>query len=169
MTKKLLSFFAILMIVFAINVTAQSSEDDDDGGGGYGGGRLGGTWDTVVSLTNCATGDVTSTFQSTGSFHEGGTFSGITAGTPPSLRTPEIGVWRHVRRREYEFRFKAYFWSPANPTGAPVGYQIITHTIQLNRDNLNYTSAGDAKVFNMAGTQIGAGCSTAVGTRMVLD
>ncbi len=134
--------------------------------GNSGGGRLAGTWDATVSITNCATGDVLSTFQSTGTFHAGGTFTGITSGTPPSMRSPEAGVWRHEGAGTYQLRFKAYLF---NPAGAPTAYQIVTHNVELDKNNLDYTSSGDARIFAMNGTQIGAGCSSAVGTRMVLD
>ena len=165
MKKKLLAAFALMMVALAAQISAQVSPEDDDDGGGRSG-RLVGTWDAVVSITNCATGDVITSFQSTGSFHKGGTFTGVTSGTPPANRTPEVGIWRHVRRNEYEFRFKAYLF---NPAGAPIAYQIITHTINLDRDNEDYTSAGDARIFAMNGTQIGAGCSSSIGTRMMFD
>ena len=152
------STLTVLMILTL--VTACMAQDKS------GGGRLAGTWDTEVSITDCVTGNVTSEFKSTGSFHQGGTFSGITAGMPLTARSPEIGVWQHESANQYRLRFKAYLF---NPAGVAVAYQIITHTVVLNADNLNYTSAGDAKIFALNGTQIGAGCSSAVGTRMVLD
>jgi hypothetical protein len=149
----------LLLLVFSANSVAQGLAAD-------GGGRLAGTWDTVVSITNCATGDVITTFQSTGSFHQGGTFTGITSGNPPALRSPEAGVWSHDVGDSYRFRFKAYLF---NSSGVAIAYQIISHTVELDKENLNYTSAGGVKIFNMAGTQIGTGCSSAVGTRMTLD
>lgn len=150
---------ALLALMISVNCQAQ----EERGGGG---GRLAGTWDAAVAITNCSTGDVITTFQSIASFHQGGTFTGITSGTPAARRSPEVGVWEHQGGNSYLFRFKAYLFNTAD---APIGYQIVTHTVELDRDNLNYTSAGDAKIFNLAGTQIGAGCSSAVGTRMVLD
>ena len=155
--RNLLAAGGLIVFTLAIQSIAQIPN---------GGGRLAGTWDAAVSITNCATGDVITTFQSTASFNPGGTTTGITSGTPPASRSPEIGVWAHVQENTYAFRFKAYVF---NAAGAPIAYQIVTHTIQLAKDNLNYTSAGDAKIFAMNGTQIGAGCSSAVGIRMLLD
>src|SRR5687768_13288532 len=88
MKRKLLAAFAMIMIALAIEIPAQVSTEDDDNGGGRAG-RLVGTWDAVVTVTNCAGGVITS-FRSTGSFHKGGTFTGITSGTPPANRTPEV-------------------------------------------------------------------------------
>lgn len=140
----------------AIEVNAQSSA---------GGGRLTGAWDASVTIYVCATGAPIRQFASVGTFHQGGTFTGITAGTPPALRSPEQGVWRHRRDGTYVFRFKAFLFDPA---GNPTGYQVVTHTIELGGDNLHYVSDGGVQIFNMAGTQVGSGCSSAVGTRIAL-
>lgn len=134
-----------------------------------GGGRLTGTWDTVVTIRNCVRGGGGSairSFQSVGNFNQGGTFSGITSGTPPTLRTSERGAWTHLVGDTYRFRFKAYLY---NADAVATGYQVVTHDLQLNADNLNYTSGGITQIFSLDGIQIGSGCSTAVGTRMVLD
>lgn len=150
----------VLVLIFSFNSLAQGLAAPD------GGGRLAGTWDTTVSITNCMTGDVIATFQSTGSFNQGGTFVGITSGPSPATRTPELGIWDHGVGENYRLRFKAYLF---NSSGVAIGYQIITHDVALEKDNQNYTSSGGVKIFNLAGTQIGAGCSSAVGTRMTLD
>lgn len=128
--------------------------------------RLVGTWDTVVTIRNCDSGAAIRSFQSTGSFNKGGTFSGITSGTPPTARTSERGVWEHVRGKLYRFRFKAYLY---NPEAVAIGYQIVTHDLELDRHGLDYVSGGTTQIFNMDGVQIGSGCSTTVGSRMVID
>lgn len=139
-------------------------------GQSMGGGRLAGTWDATVTITNCATGapipNVPS-FKSTAAFNQGGTFVGITGGTAPAERTAEVGVWKHLGDNRYQFKFKAYH---APGGGIPTVYDIVTHEIELDADNLNYTSAGTAARFNIVtGAQVFSGCSTAVGTRMTLD
>lgn len=135
-------------------------------GQSMGGGRLAGTWDAAVNITNCATGSVIASFASTAAFNQGGTYVGITGGTSPAERSPEIGVWKHIGENRYQFRFKTYH---APGGGVPIFYDIVTHEITLDADNLNYTSAGTATRYNMAGIQIFSGCSTAVATRMTLD
>lgn len=131
-----------------------------------GGGRLAGAWDAAVNITNCATGAVITSFKSTAAFNQGGTYVGITGGLSPAERTPEIGVWKHLEDNRYQFRFKTYH---APGGGIPVFYDVVTHEIELDPDNLNYVSAGTATRYTMAGVQIFSGCSTAVGTRMTLD
>ncbi|MGD9564056.1 MAG: hypothetical protein AB7F88_17395 [Pyrinomonadaceae bacterium] len=130
------------------------------------GGRLTGTWDTVVTIRVCATGAPITSFQSVGSFNRGGTFSGITSGQPPTVRTSERGVWTHVARNSYRFRFKAYLY---NPDAVAIGYQIVTQDLELDRRALNWSSEGTSETFTMDGILTGSGCSTATGSRMVID
>lgn len=151
---RLTTLFLIMVAFAAVDANAQN-----------GGGRLAGTWDATVTIYNCATGAPIRQFASVGTFHQGGTFNGITAGNPPALRSPEVGVWQHEKENGYVLRFKAFLFDAA---GNPTAYQIVTHSIELESDNLNYVSDGGVQIFNMAGTQIGSGCSSGVGTRMVL-
>jgi hypothetical protein len=131
-----------------------------------GGGRLAGTWDATVTIRNCASGDAILSFLSTANFNQGGTFSGITSGTSPTLRTSERGVWKHVNGNLYRFRFKAYLY---NAAAVAFAYQVITHDVELDKDNLNYNSVGTTQTFALDGTPMSVGCSSAVGTRMVLE
>lgn len=156
MKRILRNLFALLLCASAVTVAAQSG----------GGGRLTGTFDTVVTIRVCATGAPITSFQSVGSFNQGGTFSGITSGMPPTARTSERGVWSHVKGNTYRFRFKAYLY---NPAAVAIGYQLVTHDLELDNDALNWSSTGISETFDMAGVQTASGCSTAVGSRMLLD
>ena len=157
MKKKLTLMFATIATVQILTIACfgQSS----------GGGRLAGTWDAAVDITNCGTGGVITSFKSTAAFNQGGTYVGITGGTAPAERTAEIGVWKHIGENRYQFRFKT-FHAPGG--GVPIFYDVVTHEIELDSGNLNYTSAGTATRYTMTGIQIFSGCSRAVGTRMVL-
>jgi len=159
-TIRMTTILLALVGIFAITeVNGQSA----------GGGRLAGAWDTTVTIYNCATGVPIRQFASFSIFSQGGTFTGITAGTAPAARSPELGVWKHVKAGNYVFRFKAFLFDPTTNPVIPVGYQVVTHEIILADDNLNYVSDGGVQIFNMAGTPIGTGCSSAVGTRMSLE
>ena len=129
--------------------------------GGKGGARLAGTWDAVVHITDCQTGNVLNTFASIASFNEGGTSIGSTSGIPQSLRTPEHGIWEHMNSNVYRFKFKSFSF---NATGQPTGYAIVEHQITLNEAADGYYSEGTAKFFLLNGTQVGQGCSDAIGT-----
>lgn len=162
MKQKLTVLFATLATIQMLSMACfgQSS----------GGGRLAGTWDAAVQITDCATGTPIPSipsFKSTAAFNQGGTFVGITGGTAPSERSAEIGVWKHLEGDRYQFRFKAYRTAPGG--GLPAFYEIVTHEIELNQDNLTYASSGTAARYTMAGIQIFSGCSTSAGTRMTID
>ena len=158
MKKNLRSLYALVAL---LTLTGFGSAQQN-----LGGGRLDGTWDATIIITNCVTGAQITSFQSTANFHKGGTFTGITSGMPPSLRSPEVGIWRHESGSTYKFRFKAYQF---NSAGAPILFQIVTHTLQLGQAGDTYESSGGVNFYDMNGVQIGSGCSSGVGTRMTLD
>ena len=157
----MIKFGIVTMAVgLAILQTAIRAQDS------RGGGRLAGTWDAEVTIRNCATGDAITSFLSTANFNQGGTYSGITSGSSPTVRTSERGIWEHVNGNIYRFRFRAYLY---NPAAVAVAYQIVTHDVELDESNMNYTSSGTSDVFDMSGNPISSGCSTTVGSRMTLE
>ena len=64
----ILTFAVISIVAFGV-VIAQNKSELQNGGGG----RLEGTWDARVSITNCQTGTVIRSFDSIGIFMSGGT------------------------------------------------------------------------------------------------
>jgi hypothetical protein len=148
----------ILAALFTVVIAGASFAQENKGGG-----RLVGTWDAVVRITDCTSGNVLNTFASIASFNQGGTSIGSTSGIPQAARTPEHGIWRHVSDNTYAFKFKSFSF---NAMGQPVGYAIVQHTIELDSSGDTYYSSGTASVYLMNGTQVGGGCSEADGTRM---
>src|SRR5207244_4618021 len=86
------------------------------------GGRLQGTWDMQITLTDCA-GHVIRSFPSLIEFAAGGTVVESNGGTPQALKTPGEGVWRHTTDNNYAFRFKFFTFNPQNVL---TGCTIIT-------------------------------------------
>jgi hypothetical protein len=74
--------------------------------GGTQGGRIQGTWETQITLTDCS-GHVIRSFPGMLTFHQGGTLMDGTT-TPSALRSPGEGVWRHTTDNTYAFRIKAF-------------------------------------------------------------
>jgi hypothetical protein len=148
---------AILAALFAAVIAGVSHAQDTRGSG-----RLVGTWDAEVHITDCQTGAVLETFASIASFNQGGTSVGSTAGRPQASRTPEHGVWRHIAGNRYEFKSKSFNF---NPMGVAVGYVVLRHEITLNETADAYVSEGGVTIYLLNGTQVGSGCSTAIGTR----
>ena len=69
--------------------------------GGTEGGRIQGAWETQITLTDCS-GHVIRSFQGMLTFHQGGTLMDGTT-TPPALRAPGEGVWRHANDNTFAF------------------------------------------------------------------
>jgi len=160
MTKDLIDIVRGTMMVAVLTViTAGAGLAQESKGGG----RLAGTWDAVVRVKDCTTGNVLNTFASIASFNQGGTSIGSTSGLPQAGRTPEHGIWRHVSGNSYVFKFKSFNF---NAMGQPVSYVIVTHTLELDSTADAYYSDGTASFHLMNGTQVGQGCSDADGTRM---
>src|SRR6266404_9897031 len=82
-------------------------------GQGTPGGRLEGTWEMQISLTDCA-GHVIRSFPSLVEFMAGGTMMESNGGTPQALKTPGEGVWQHVAGDTYAFRFKFFTFNTSN-------------------------------------------------------
>lgn len=154
--KKLISKTLPVAITLTIAASATFAQ------AAKGGARLAGTWDAVVTIRDCATGNAIRTFASIANFNQGGTYTGSTSGLSQSSRTPEHGVWRHLTSNHYGFKFKSFNFDPA---GNPVTYTVVTHQITLDETADAYTSSGQAAIYLMNGTQVGQGCSDSIGTR----
>lgn len=144
---------AALGLAFGSGPAASQSE---------GRGRLVGAWNVSVSVRNCQTGAEARTFEAIERFEPSGTMEDISSGFAPSQATAGSGVWSHTRERTYEFRFKAYRF---DASGTFVGWNIITHTLELDEKAETFTSEGTTEVYNAAGVLMFTGCSVNSGTR----
>src|SRR5438552_10092681 len=86
------------------------------------GGRLEGTWEMQITLTDCS-GHVIRSLPSLIEFTAGGTIVESNGGTPQALKTPGEGVWRHTTDSNYAFRFKFFTFNAQNVF---TGWTIIT-------------------------------------------
>lgn len=158
---KTLSIAAGLVVLLAMvtlpTATAQTNETA--------GGRLKGTWDVQVSITDCSTGNVIATFPSVTMFNAGGTAIDSTSGIPQAFKTPGEGVWRHTGGNTYSFRFKSFSFDAQNVF---TGWSIIQHEVTLDSSGNSYTSSGTAEIYNTSGVLVAMGCSMTVATRFDL-
>jgi hypothetical protein len=149
----------VSVLTFGLAFGQDASRAGSPGGGG---GRLEGTWDAQVAIKNCGTGAVLNTFASIGTFMQGGTSIGSTAGIPQSLRTPEHGVWSHLSGNTYFFKFKTFSFDAA---GNSTGWSIVQHYVYLDQGGDTYTSAGTAEFYAPNGNLLFTGCSSAIAVR----
>jgi hypothetical protein len=151
--------FAILSVAAFGTLFAQDGKAELQNGRG---GRLVGTWDARVSITNCQTGAVIRSFASIGTFMFGGTMLDSTSGVPQALKTPGHGVWSHVAGNTYKFSFKSFSFDAA---GNFTGWTIVRHEAVLDAKGDEYTSAGTAEFYAPNGTLVGTGCSATIAAR----
>ncbi len=136
-------------------------------GQGTQGGRLQGTWEMQITLTNCA-GTVLRSFPSLVEFMAGGTVVESNGGTPQALKTPGEGVWRQTSQttdNTYAFRFKFFTFNSLNVF---TGWTIIAGKTTV--DATGNANAGSAivKVYDPNGVLLATVCAEISGTRFTL-
>src|SRR5438552_16594038 len=159
-TKLVKSIMAPLVVACALVTMVAATAS----GQGTQGGRLQGTWEMQITLTNCA-GTVLRSFPSLVEFMAGGTVVESNGGTPQALKTPGEGVWRQTTDNNYAFRFKFFTFDPQNIF---TGWTIIAGTTTVNPTA--HTNAGSAtvKVYNTSGVLLVSLCASTAGTRFKL-
>ena len=133
-------------------------------GQGTVGGRLQGTWDMQITLTDCR-GHVLRSFPSLVIFMAGHTMMESNAGTPQALKTPGEGVWRHTTDNNYVFRFKSFSFNTQNVF---TGWTIIQADVSLDSTGDAYTSSASIEFYDANGVLLGTGCAESAGTRFEL-
>lgn len=135
---------------------AQSEEDNSLRG-------LEGAWRLQLTVQDCNTGQALRTFPALFTFAKGGTATVITAGQLPSLATPGLGVWRHVRRHNYSAVTDAFVFSPA---GVWIQTHRLTRVIKVSSDGDAFTDTVALQIFDTNGNLIVTGCATSVANRL---
>src|SRR6266850_2266259 len=125
------------------------------------GGTLQGTWETQITLTDCA-GHVIRSFPSLIEYAAGGTVVESNGGTPQALKTPGEGVWRHTTDNNYAFRFKFFTFSPQNVF---TGWTIISGETTVDETRDANTGSATVEVYDPNGVLVATVCASTVGTR----
>src|SRR6266581_7434471 len=133
-------------------------------GQGTQGGRLQGTWEMQITLTDCA-GHVIRSFPSLIEFVAGGTVVESNAGTPQALKTPGEGVWRHTTDTNYAFRFKFFTFDAQNVF---TGWTIIAGETTVDETGDANTGSATVEVYNPNGVLVATACAETAGTRFGL-
>jgi hypothetical protein len=150
--------FGLLMLIGSAQffVSAQENERRERGGGER---SLVGTWQTVVTPRNCATGAaVAPAFPGILTFAVGDTLTGTS-----TVVSSVYGIWRREQGwQNYSFAFISLRYSPA---GAFIGTQRVRQTLVLGGSGNDFTTTGSVEILDAGGSVIGTGCSTSTGTR----
>src|SRR5215468_1535628 len=128
------------------------------------GGRIQGTWETQITLNDCA-GHVIRSFQGMLTFHQGGTIMDGTT-TPSALRTPAEGVWGHVADNTYAFRMKSFTFNAQNML---TGWGIISGELTVDQTGDAFTgSDASVQIYDPNGVLLSTVCADSAGTRFEL-
>ena len=159
-TKLVKSIMAPLVVACAlVSMVAATAT-----GQGTQGGRLQGTWEMQITLTDCA-GHVIRSFPSLIEYAAGGTVVESNGGTPQALKTPGEGVWRHTTDNNYAFRFKFFTFDTQNIF---TGWTIIAGTTTVNPTGDTNAGSATVKVYNTSGVLLVSLCASTAGTRFKL-
>src|SRR6266487_835109 len=132
--------------------------------GGTEGGRLQGTWEMQITLTDCA-GHTIRSFPSLIEFAAGGTVVESNAGTPQALKTPGEGVWHHATDHNYAFRFKFFTFNAQNVF---TGWTIIAGETTVDETGNANTGSATVMVYDPNGVLLASLCAETAGTRFEL-
>ena len=127
------SFLAIATISTLALVMVNAQEPVEPEGKG-----IEGTWDHQVTIRICATGAPIAQVTTMSTYGQGGVISEISAGQSPAVRSPGLGVWNHLRGREYSEAVRFFRFTP---DGTRAGKTVIVSNFtHLMDDTLDYVS-----------------------------
>jgi hypothetical protein len=129
--------------------------------GGTQGGRLEGTWEMQITLTDCS-GHTIRSFPTLVVFMAGGTVTEASGGTAPALQTGGKGVWSHISDNNYAFRFKDFTFNTSNVF---TGWVIITGETTVDATGNANAGPATVEVYNASGVLLVTLCADAAGTR----
>jgi hypothetical protein len=153
-----------LALVLASLVAVTIASGQDPRPVGTVGGRLLGTWEMQITLTDCA-GHVIRSLPSLIEFVAGGTVVESNGGTPQALKTPGEGVWRHTTDSNYAFRFKFFTFNAQNVF---TGWTIIAGETTVDETGDANTGSATVKVYDPNGVLLVTLCAETAGTRFEL-
>ena len=128
------------------------------------GGKLQGTWEMQITLTDCA-GHVIRSFPTLIEFVAGGTVTEASGGTAPALQTGGKGVWSHTVDSTYAFRFKDFSF---NSSYVLTGWAIISGTTTVDETGNANGGPATVQVYDASGNLLATLCADAFGTRFEL-
>jgi hypothetical protein len=153
----LMPVFALaVMLLLTSGLGAQEGNSESQAG------RLEGTWRVQLTVRDCQTGAVQRTFPALFAFAKGGILTGTTAGQPPAIATPVLGIWAHTGGHSYSAVTEAFIF---NPAGTWIQTHRLTRAIELNQNADEFTDITKLEIFDTSGNLIATGCATSVARR----
>ena len=145
--------FGMIILVGCSQIMVSGQDDPANGQG------VEGVWQTVVTPRICATGAaVGPTFPGILMFSKGGTMSGTS-----TAASSVYGNWTKEKGpRQYSFVTISLKY---DLSGNLTGTRKISQSVTVDDSGDAFTTSGGFQDYDLVGNQVGAGCSTATGTR----
>jgi hypothetical protein len=150
-----------LLLACAVTTLIAGTKPPKDGTQG---GRLEGTWNMHITLTDCA-GHTIRSIETLVVFIAGGTLTEASGGTAPALATGGKGVWSHTADSTYAFRFKDFNF---NSSYVLTGWSIISGETTVDATGNATAGPATVQVYDPNGNLLATLCADAAGTRFEL-
>lgn len=125
--------------------------------------KLEGTWELLVTLRSCQTGEPLDNFRAMSAFGCGGTVMESRASDALPLGTCGQGFWRHVGGTIYTAVVKLFRF---NPDGTFAGIETVTQSIDVNDDGKEFSATASVQVFDSDDKLVRTECATATARRL---
>lgn len=126
------------------------------------GGRIDGMWDEQITLVNCASGAVLTSFRALNLFSRDGSLTAIN-NRPPSSNTPATGTWWRTRFGEFAGQMRFFRF---NPDGSYAGFNQVTRNLSLVAGSERLNGSIQVQVFDANDVLLQTSCGTEDGTRV---
>ncbi len=160
MRKRVLRISAMIALVMAGTQMVVSAQEP---GGAENSRRkapdIEGVWTVNVTIRDCQTGDAIRSLRALNLFiHDGS----LTETAVNVLRTPSVGIWKHLEGQTYASIFTFFRYKP---DGTFASRAKVTRTIELKDNGGEFTSSGTVEDFDADNTLISTACETETATR----
>ena len=149
----------MLALGSVLTVRARSEDEGSHKG-------LEGTWRVQLTVRDCQTGEeLRPPFPALFTFAKGGMLTLTTAGQPPALTTPGLGVWQKTGDHTYSAVSEAFVFSPF---GAWIQTHRLTRAIEIGDNADQFTDIVNLEIFDTTKPPnlIATGCATSVASRL---
>ena len=123
-----------------------------------------GVWESVVTVKDCTSGAVLTTFRGVSVMHRGGTMSADNS-QPVATRGAAFGTWKRGTGNAYTTSF---VFMNFNPDNTLAGTQKVLRNLTIAADNNSLTGTTSIKILDAAGGLLRQACATETGVRSVL-
>ena len=146
---------ATLLLIQACGggAVAQSASDAD---------AVEGVWDSVLSIKDCSSGAVLSSFKGLSVMHRGGTMSADNS-RPPATRGAAFGTWKRGAANAFT---STMLFMRFNPDTSLAGTQKVQRSFTTGSDGNSITGTVAIQVIDAAGAVIQQACASEIGVRV---